>query len=625
MEFTTNAEGKQIFNFDESNQNEDGNYGNSLADYEILQFLSQDTDINFVAKVRSLNNNKIYSIKKVDISNYKDQKTRDNITALMNKLKQLNNPHIIKYYHSFEENNNLYLLMEFMNNSDISGYIQAHQILNEKIPEEEIWNILLQCLSALDYLHSQNIGNTGVKLTNILMNNEQNVKIGVFREFNFTQNEFNPREDIYTLGKYFYAMMDSKIIKSDDLKVNNFFTTLNYKKVQNTEYSKSLTDIINSMSKDNKSNVKVEDLYENVKKEYVKKYARNTSIKAILKCLYSYEILNDIIKQKKLLIEKNKQKYYIHYWYSQAIDAISGIREDDLNLCIEEFRRAIASSYSKLDGNKEVDPLLLLTFLLFRLHQESNEVDEDNLANLGKIKVKYVISSSFDGEEEDKTNKEQVWNKFITKYNKKVNSLISDLFFGFVKTKIICQTCRKGFYSFSNYFYIVFDLTKYDSNTNFNIIEDGFKIQYNKIRKIMANDPDKIWCEVCNSYQTFKEFNRYYMLRNHLIICFIRGNNYKNKSKIIFEEEINLEAYIEPKIDSHKKFSLVGCINRTEEGKDEKFISFYREPDNQQYWHCEEYLDYSSQNFSILPIINTSQKKGQIIMLFYNSKDVLDK
>ena len=622
LEFTINAEGKKILNFDESNQYDDTKNGNRISDYEILQVLSQDNDINFVAKVRSLNNNKIYSIKKINLSNYQDQTIKDKFRALMDKLKLLNNPHVIKYYHYFEENNNLYILMEFMNNADISGYIQAHQILNKAIPEEEIWNILLQCLSALEYLHSQELGNMGVKLANIFMNNEQNVKIGVFRELNFTQNDFNPREDIYMLGKYFYAMMNSEMIKSEDIKQNNFFAQLNYKKVQNNTYSGPLIEIVDSMSIDNNSDIKVEELYEKVKKEYVKKYAKNSSIKAVLKCLYSYKILNDIILNKKAIIENNKQKYYIHYWYSQAIDAIAGIKEEDLNLCIEEFRRAIASSYSKLDGNKEVDPLLLLTFLLFRLHQEMNEVDNDNLSNLNKKNAKYVITSSFDGEE-DKQNKDQMWNKFIVKYNSKVNSLISDLFFGFVKTKVICQTCRKPYYSFSNYFYIIFDLSDRDSKRDFDLIKDGFEIQFNKKRLILPDGPDRTYCDSCCSYQAFKEYNRYYMLRSNLIIIFNRGSNYKNKSKIIFDEKINLEPFIEEGIDSHKNFFLVGCINRVGEmGKDERYSSYYRDPENTNYWHCDEYLDYSNVSIPIISEINKTQKKEQIIMLFYNSKDI---
>ena len=113
------------------------------------------------------------------------------------------------------------------------------------------------------------------------------------------------------------------------------------------------------------------------------------------------------------------------------------------------------------------------------------------------------------------------------------------------------------------------------------------------------------------------------MLRSNLIIIFNRGSNYKNKSKIIFDEKINLEPFIEEGIDSHKNFFLVGCINRVGEmGKDERYSSYYRDPENTNYWHCDEYLDYSNVSIPIISEINKTQKKEQIIMLFYNSKDI---
>ena len=68
-----------------------------------------------------------------------------------------------------------------------------------------------------------------------------------------------------------------------------------------------------------------------------------------------------------------------------------------LNLCIEEFRRAIASSFSKLNGNKEIDPLILLTFLLVMMHDETNEVEGEQEIKNGenkKQKNNCVISTS---------------------------------------------------------------------------------------------------------------------------------------------------------------------------------------------------------------------------------------
>ena len=49
---------------------------------------------------------------------------------------------------------------------------------------------------------------------------------------------------------------------------------------------------------------------------------------------------------------------------SKTIRPISGIDKTNLVECIYEFRHAIAYENSKLDGNKEIDPIYLLAFLL---------------------------------------------------------------------------------------------------------------------------------------------------------------------------------------------------------------------------------------------------------------------
>ena len=179
FDLTKDAEGNRYLNFDEVSQNKEIPNGKRLIDYEILQVISEENQ-NFVAKVRSLNNHQIYAMKKIELSKYQNSNKNIDLNLIIEKLKSLDNPHLLKYYNSFYENNDFYIIMEYMNNSDILGFIQARKSLNEKISEEEIWNILLQCLSGLDYLHSQEYQNLGIKLANVFMNNEQNIKIGGF-------------------------------------------------------------------------------------------------------------------------------------------------------------------------------------------------------------------------------------------------------------------------------------------------------------------------------------------------------------------------------------------------------------------------------------------------------------
>jgi len=70
-------------------------------------------------------------------------------------VKNLNNPHIIKYYNCFNIGEKFYLLMEFINN-DLKGYITIHQNMKTQIPEHELWQFFYQCMSGLSYIH-QNI------------------------------------------------------------------------------------------------------------------------------------------------------------------------------------------------------------------------------------------------------------------------------------------------------------------------------------------------------------------------------------------------------------------------------------------------------------------------------------
>ena len=618
MEIVKDSEGNSHLIFDESSLYDDSQMGDKLADFEILQVLSETTGNKegcFVAKVRSLNNHKIYAMKKLEIANI-PQRLLKNCFNELNNLKQLNNPHIVKYYKTFQEDNNIYLIMEFMNNADINGYIKAHQILNESIKEEEIWNILLQCLSALDYLHSRNLSSIGIRFNNIFMNNEQNAKIGVYSKP--TENNsgiYDKKDDIYYLGKYFYAMCFSQ---DEIVKSAKSIPYININKKNNINYSPQLMKIIYSMLEvDPEKKYDTNKLYNIVKEDYVNKYARNTSIDGVLRCLYAFPKFTNLMLQKEEEFSKNSEKYYINNYYIKAIKALSGFEEANLGKSIAEFRRAIASDNSKLDGNKEIDPIYLLAFLLEKMHKEQNETEKQKEGNT-KIQ-KYVINSVFNGEEEDKTNKEQMINKFVNYFHANIHSHISDLFFGFLKTKRNCLTCKTGNYSFSNFCFCIFDLTERDNNNEFNLIEDGFKVQYNYGKHIEPEGPNKVFCERCLTYQKHVEFNRYYMMSHQLIICFIRGIKFKNQSKINFDENLNLSDYIDLKNDSPHDYYLVGCIKRIwNQNNEEQYIYYSKDPFN-PIWHVSN-EENTFNDSEVMPRLK-NQYNSQIIILFFNNKN----
>ena len=100
--------GNSFYIHDYSSEEDEKNMGKRLSDFEIVQYLSTKNIKDYTCKVRSLLNNKIYVMKKISMQDL-DEKTKNKLFIIVQKLTELNNPHIIKYYKYFQDNdNNLY-------------------------------------------------------------------------------------------------------------------------------------------------------------------------------------------------------------------------------------------------------------------------------------------------------------------------------------------------------------------------------------------------------------------------------------------------------------------------------------------------------------------------------------
>ena len=591
-------QGNKYINLENWCKNDINKIDNNLFNYEILEKLSENKGTNLVTKVRSLNNKKIYSMKQ-----FKNCSENPFIIQTLNILKTLNHPKIIKYYDFFKEENDLYLIMEYIYNLDIQSYIKAHNLTYKLIPEVEIWNILLQCLSALEYISKINNNFNSqikLKLIDMLINDEQNIKIGVFSEQmynNPTDLNYYERQSLNFLCNIFYKMINPPINQSQNF-VNSYNIQAN--NIYSIELQNIIFNIYNIANNNNAQKIDITNIFDFVKNEYSKKYNKNTSIKAILENLYSYEFLIKRFDKKRTLIESNINKYQNIFWFLKTKDALSKNDIQNFNICIDELRRNMALSYSKLVEDKELDPLLVLTFILERIHQESNnnKINNENVNNNGKGNIEDTddidIGSNFNVEE-DRTNQALMLDKFVTYFNSTMNSPITDLFISFIKTKRKCKTCNSIYFNFSNCLYILFDLEK-NNNSDFDLIKDGFEAQYNN--KNIIDENENVICERCFTYGKFEEKSTYYFLNRHLVICFKRGNNYENQTKIIFENNINLKKYVEVSDNSPSNFYLIGSVNRICNNNEEQFVS--RKP---------------TEN------IQNLQQNEKIIMLFYNSKD----
>ena len=179
VELIKDSKGKPHMVFDKDKSKEDEIMGEKVDDYEILQVLGEGS-FGFVAKVKSRINHKIYAIKQINLTKLKSDKERQLCENEITILKNLNHPSITKYYKSIKENNFLYTVMEFMNNGDLSGLIKAHKILNKPINEEKLWNIFIQAMKSLVFIHSKNLIHRDIKPENLFISNDGTVKLGDF-------------------------------------------------------------------------------------------------------------------------------------------------------------------------------------------------------------------------------------------------------------------------------------------------------------------------------------------------------------------------------------------------------------------------------------------------------------
>ena len=135
-------------------------------------------------------------------------------------------PFFIKIISSFQDEDNLYFLIDYVNNGNLNDYI----IKNWPLDKATIKHITQQLVLALDFMHSQGICHRDLKPQNILLDDELNIKIcdlGEAKHFGTLDREkiMNDYES-FTRRR---AIMNSKIFKTpknrkDSWDVDKFST-----------------------------------------------------------------------------------------------------------------------------------------------------------------------------------------------------------------------------------------------------------------------------------------------------------------------------------------------------------------------------------------------------------------
>ena len=601
--------------------NQKENIGNRVEDFEILQTLGKGS-YGYVAKVKSNINKKIYAMKMIDFSLIKNKQEIELTKNEIDIIKKLKSPHIIRFYNSFEENGKYYILMEYINNGDMKGYIVVHQNMNKQIPEKELWELFYQCMSGLTCIHKMNIIHRDIKPANLFLTDDKTIKIGDFgvsanRNKNqnnklskeklsigtplymspemFNNQEYGSKVDVYAMGCTFYEMchylppripmpvMNSKgeiISELQDITPQD-----------NNKYSKEVTDLINLMiEKDQNKRPHSDKVFEIIKKKYNSIKIQNSSIGCVFRCLFTFkEIINAL---KKYKIDYKDQKIQSKMPISSIfLYAFDNFNNNNWNQILYIIRDGLTYENFNFEDPGEIEPLYLINYIIKKLHTENNKVP----SHISRLVTR--------DEDPDLFDRNKIIEKYQYNFTNEFKSRISDNFFGTMEIIKTCEKCQRPRFYFDSFYYLKFDaieLMKYFNNSN-NFILDTFNLEN---QKFVNKD---LFCPLCKISFRHKVNKKIVALPSNLIISLESEEQNFNTQNLKYPTFFNYNNFGEG------TYNLKGVIRKIVVNEEKHFECIYF--DNNQWNLTDGYKTKIFQNSSLDFI------KGNIVMLFYSNKN----
>ena len=131
------------------------------------------------ARVYELTNNesKIATAAKVILkSSLTKGRTRQKLMSEIKIHRSVHNRGIVNFEHFFEDSDNIYILLELCTNGTLNEKLKRRR----RLTELEVQCYLMQLLSVLKYLHALKVVHRDIKLSNLFLNENMELKLGDF-------------------------------------------------------------------------------------------------------------------------------------------------------------------------------------------------------------------------------------------------------------------------------------------------------------------------------------------------------------------------------------------------------------------------------------------------------------
>ena len=333
---------------------------------------------------------------------------------------------------------------------------------------------------------------------------------------------------------------------------------------------------------------------------------------ATLQCLSNTKSINNFFLEK-YIYNKNAENKRLSNEFSIVMKNLWNKKRNGKAYAPNNFKETISQMNSLFEGVQANDSKDLINFLLEQMHEELNVIAKnDNPGDNFTLTVNIQLDP------------DNLFEYFLQNYKKNYNSIISDSFYGFSQTEVICQNCRKVKYNYEIFSFIEFPLEQvniYFGKTPFQVnyqlqqpdIDINECFTFHQKGELMTKD-NAMYCDLCNV--TFDSFyvSKIYKPPKYLILILNRGKGNIYQCNVKFPEVLNLSNYIIGK-NFNVMFDLYAVIcHFGPSSMGGHFIAFCRNALNDK-WYC-----YNDSTVTLCQ--ETNYLKGVPYILFYQEINV---